>query len=190
MELDRREHDLAESRAALSVLESGTRRKEIEAEKARLDGLRMEEAYLQDVQAKLIVSSPVAGVVTTPRLKEKVGQFVREGDTICVIEQPEALEAEITLTEQDVAPVAVGQVVGLKVRARPHDTFPARVDRIAPSAVKGEGQNTVTVYCRLESGAPLRSGMTGYGRVYTGQRSAGGYVIDRAVRHMRTEFWW
>ena len=32
--------------------------------------------------------------------------------------------------------------------------------------------------------------MTGYARVYTEERSLGGYLFDRGVRFVRTEFWW
>jgi hypothetical protein len=45
------------------------------------------------------------------------------------------------------------------------------------------------VYCRLE-GTPLRPGMSGYARVYGESRSVGGFLLSRAVRLVRTEFWW
>jgi hypothetical protein len=32
--------------------------------------------------------------------------------------------------------------------------------------------------------------MTGYGRVYTGRRPLGEILLDRAMRFLRTEFWW
>ena len=51
----------------------------------------------------------------------------------------------------------------------------ARVDRIAPAAARGEGQSTVTVYCRLD-GTPLRPGMGGHARFYGDQRSVGGFL--------------
>ena len=68
------------------------------------------------MQSRLVVHSPVPGVVTTPRLKEKIGQYVREGDLICLVEEPGALEAEVAVPEQDVARVRVGQPVGLKAQ--------------------------------------------------------------------------
>ena len=113
------------------------------------------------MQAKLVVYSPLPGVVTTPRLKEKVGQYVREGELICLVEEPDAVEVEIAVPEQDAGRVRVGQPVGLKARSLVNETFTARVDRIAPAAVTGDGQSTMTVYCRLE-GTPLRPGMSGY----------------------------
>lgn len=36
----------------------------------------------------------------------------------------------------------------------------------------------------------LRTAMSGYARVYTGRRSLGGILLDRAMRLFRTEFWW
>ena len=36
----------------------------------------------------------------------------------------------------------------------------------------------------------LRPEMTGYARVYTGQRPVGGLLWNRAWRFLRTEFWW
>jgi putative peptide zinc metalloprotease protein len=190
LELDRREHKLTEDRATLTSLETGPRAKEIEAEQAKLESLREEERYLLSVQEKLIVYSPVVGIVTTPRLKEKVGQFVREGDLICLVEEPEVLEADIAIAEQDVARVQIGQSVALKARALPNQTFTTRVDRIAPAANKGEGQNNVTVYCRLEKSAAPLPGMTGNARIYGESRSVGGFLIDRSMRYLRTEFWW
>jgi hypothetical protein len=32
--------------------------------------------------------------------------------------------------------------------------------------------------------------MTGYARVFTGRRSLGSVLLDRALRWVRTEFWW
>jgi multidrug efflux pump subunit AcrA (membrane-fusion protein) len=190
LELDSREHQLTETRAKLTFLESSTRTREVDAEQARLDGLREEERYLKELQDKLIVYCPATGVVTTQRLKEKLGQFVREGELICMVENPDSLEAEITLSEQDVGRVHIGQQIGLKARSLLGETFTARVDRIAPAAAKGDGRNTVTVYCRLQDAAALRPGMTGHARVYGDERSIGGFLIDRAVRFLRTEFWW
>jgi hypothetical protein len=100
------------------------------------------------------------------------------------------LEAEITLAEQDAGRVGSGQAVGLKARALPHEWFTARVDRVAPAAAPVDGPTAVTVYCRLPEAGPLRPGLTGYARVYRDERSVGGYLIDRSVRFLRTEFWW
>jgi hypothetical protein len=131
------------------------------------------------------------GQVVTPRLREKVGQHLREGDLICLVEGRGGLEAEIILAEHDVARVRSGQPVWLKARALPYQTFHTRVDRLAPAGVRGDAQCSLTVYCRLDDVPDeLRAEMTGYARVETGRRSIGAILLDRLLRLVRTEFWW
>jgi multidrug efflux pump subunit AcrA (membrane-fusion protein) len=190
-ELARREKDLADAESTLTLLEAGTRPEEIDAARAHLAHLEEEAHYLEALQPKLFVSSSVAGVITTARLKEKIGQYLREGELICDVEESASLEAEITITEQEVARVKPGQVVELKARALPFETFSAQVDRVAPAAANGDVQSTVNVYCRLQTvPAELRPGMSGYARVYSGKRPMFEIALDRALRFVRTEFWW
>jgi hypothetical protein len=102
-----------------------------------------------------------------------------------------------------VARVRPDQAVTLKARSLPFETFPARVSRLAPVAVRDEGQpsipaaaraelpGTVTIYCRLEEGGPsLRPGMSGHARIACGPSPLGEYLLGRAFRFFRTEFWW
>jgi len=120
-----------------------------------------------------------------------VGQYLREGELIGVVEEPGGLEAEIALPEQEVRRVQAGQQVELKARSAPFETVAVQVDRIAPAAGKGEVQSTITVYCRLgDCAADLRPGMTGHARIVTGRRAPGLIFLDRGLRYLRTEFWW
>jgi hypothetical protein len=86
-ELACRDKELADAQAVLAVLEVGNRPEEIAAERARLERLQEEALYLERLQDKLTLSSPVGGVITTPRLKEKAGEYVREGEVICRVEE-------------------------------------------------------------------------------------------------------
>ena len=190
-EVARRERELAEARAGLRLLQAGTRPEEVEAQRARLAGLQKELKHLEEQRCKQEVFSPVSGLVTTARLKEKVGQYLHEGDLICVVEADKGLEAEIALAEQDVARVRPGQTVRLKARSLPYETFPPPGARAAPAAARGEAQSSVTVYCRFDR-APddLRTEMTGFARVDTGRRPIVAILLDRTLRFLRTEFWW
>jgi multidrug efflux pump subunit AcrA (membrane-fusion protein) len=201
-ELARRESELAEAGAALALLEAGTRPEEIEAEQARLARLEAEVLYLEGVQVKTRVTSPVAGRLTTPHLRELVGHYYQEGELIGEVKSPSALEAEIRMTEQDSARIRPGQRIELKIRALPFKKVYARVDRIAPVAAPppssrespvppGEMPSSVTISCRLEDPpAVLRPGMTGYAHVARGRRPIGEIAAERAVRLLRTEYWW
>jgi multidrug resistance efflux pump len=203
-ELGRRDKELAEARSILAVLEAGSRPEEIEAQQAQLSRLQEEVAYLEGLKTRLQITSPVGGLVTTPRLRDKIGQYFKEGDFICQIEDPALLEAEISLAEQEAALVRPGLPVELKARALPLETFRGRVERIAPrthhtdgteattpTAGKADGQGLVIVYCRvLEGSDDLRPGMSGQARVLCGQAPISEILLHRALRFLRTEFWW
>jgi putative peptide zinc metalloprotease protein len=191
VELGRREKELAEARATLALMEAGTRPDEISAERAHVERLKEEALYLEKLQEKVLLHSPVPGLVSSARMKERIGCYYREGDLICLIEEPSGLEAEVTLDEQEAARVQGDLAADLKARALPFETFAARVERVAPNAVPGEVQSTVTVYCRLEDGdAGLKPGMTGSARIYLGRRPLGVILTHRLMRFLRTELWW
>jgi multidrug resistance efflux pump len=190
-ELARREKDLADTESSLALLEAGARPEEIEAERARLARLQEERRYLAELGAKVLVRSPVAGIVSTPRLKEKVGQHLDEGAPICVVEDLGMLEAEMALREDELNGVQPGQPVQFKARALPFRTFEGTVSRVAPNVVSHESRSTVTVYCNVQNaGAELRPGMTGLGRIARGRQPMAALMGTRALKYLRTEFWW
>jgi len=192
-EAARRKKELADVEAALKLMQAGGRPEEIEAEQARLARITEELAHLVDTRSKLEIRSPLAGVMTTARMKEKIGQYFEKGTLICVVEDAQGLEAELALPEQEVNGVRAGQTVELKARSLPFHTFNARVDRVAPRAEKEQGalEGKVVVYCTLEkSETELLAGMTGMGRVFRGERAVADVLTNKALRQLRTEFWW
>lgn len=190
-ELARREKELAEAKAALTLLEAGNREEEIKAAEASLARQQEELAFLQGQQKKLSLFSRVDGVITTPHFQDRVGEYFEEGSLICEIEEAQNLEVEITLDECKVSKVEPGQTVELKARALPYETFEAEVERIAPSATSGDEQSTVTIYSRLADVSPeLKPEMTGYARIYCGRRPIGEIAADYVMSFIRTEFWW
>jgi len=204
-ELAKRDKDVRDAQGLLVVLEAGPRPEEVRAARAHLAVVREELSYLKTLTTKVVVPCPIPGVVTTPRPKEQVGRFVKEGDLICVVEEPTALEAEIAMAEHDVGRIRPGQPVELRVRSLPLETIHGHVVRLAPAATRpetgpalgtvaparGEAAGTITVYCQLDTGGPdLRPGVTGYARVSCGSRTVGDLAWDRVRRMVRTEFWW
>jgi len=193
-ELASREQRLAEARSTLTLMEFGTRPEEIDAERARLTRLEEEARYLETLGERSVVRSPVRGVITTARLREKIGQYLREGDLICEVEPAGSLEAEIALDEQDADRILPDSPVELKARSLPLATFRGRVARIAPRATKAREeavQANLIVYCHLDDRSlPLRPGMTGHARVIRGRKPIGEILFRSALRVIRTEFWW
>lgn len=195
-EVAKREKELADVEAALALLKAGARPEDIEAERARLAKFQEELDYFHEMQQKQELRCGLTGLITTPRLKEKVGQFLEKGTLICTVEDLRTLEAEIAIPEDKMEGVRIGQTINLKARAFPMKTFNGRVDRIAPianlaAATPAENQSTITVYCRVDNpDAELRSGMSGHGRIYRGRKTLATVAGMGLLRYFRTEFWW
>lgn len=190
-ELASREKELDEAKAALTLLEAGSRQEEIEAAEASLARQKEELAFLEEQKSKLPLYSNVDGVITTPHLKDRLGEYIEQGGLVCDIEEASSLEIEIDIPEDRICDVTPGQSVDLKARAMPYETFEAKVDRIAPAATSGDHQSTITVYCRLvNDSTALKPEMTGHARIYCGKKPLGEIGLDYVLRFVRTEFWW
>jgi HlyD family secretion protein len=172
-------------------MEAGVRREAIAGQQARVHRILEELRELQEQQERLIVCTPVGGVVTTHRFRESVGRYYQAGDAILLVEDVSALEAEIQLDEQCARRLRNGQSVKLRARSLPLEARLGIVQGIGDAAEPGEGASHIKVVCSIEDSAiSLRPGMSGYARVNTGLRPVGVILIDRVLRYLRTEYWW
>lgn len=200
-ELTKRNQQLASSKAALALLEAGSRPEEIDAAKAKLARLREELKFLNDERTKLAIRAPISGVVSTPRMHEKSGQMIPKGGLVCTIENVSTANIEITVLEEDVVGLEAGQRVRLKARSLPFETAEAEVRRVSPTiaatAAVAPGQPpastppTFTVYCRIPNDdGRLKAGMTGFAKILRDRKPLGNVVVGKVLKYVRTEFWW
>jgi len=187
------EKELDEAQGRLSVLLAGSRKEEIEATEAEIGRLTAQQRLLEEQLLLMRVVSPHAGVITTPRMKEKVGQLVSKGTLIAEVHDLRTIEAEIAVPEQEIADVQVGQPVVLKARSYPTESFEGTVTAIAPAAVRPDealDQKIIRVITKIDN-APLllKSQMTGNAKIYSGKRSIAELMTRRLVRYLRVEFW-
>ncbi|PYP29039.1 MAG: hypothetical protein DMD49_13675, partial [Gemmatimonadetes bacterium] len=100
-----RSKELDEARGRLKVLLAGSRPEEIEAIEAELARLKAQRAYVEEQLQRVRIVSPIAGVITTPKLKEKVGQHVKKGDLIAEVHELRTVTAEIAIPEKEISDV-------------------------------------------------------------------------------------
>ena len=160
--------DLDAARADLSLLEAGARPEAIsaaEAERARIVG---ELAHLRAEAELLTLASPIAGVVATERVEDKLHASLAPGDLFAVIHDPDVLTAELALAESDpLSELAVGDEVVLKPYGVPGADIRVRVARFQP-AVAGNRVVAVTTPFAVER--PI-AGLSGRARVYGHEHS-------------------
>jgi putative peptide zinc metalloprotease protein len=185
-------NELEQARGRLGMLRAGNRPEEIRATAQAVARAKAERNRLEGEIARLVLIAPHAGVVMTPRLSQKVGEYVKPGDLIAEIHALDRLTAEIGVSERDIGEVRVGQPVALRLRAYPNRTFRGTVTRIASAAADTGWREQRTV--RVEVNLPnvddkLRPMMTGYARIYVGDQRALDVLTRRVRRYIRVEFW-
>jgi multidrug resistance efflux pump len=187
-----REKELEEAAGELRLLQAGTRPEEIEAVQAEIARLEVRRQYLELQLEQVRITSPIAGIVTTPRVEEKLGEYVERGELIAEVHELQRVHAEISVPEKEIADVRLGQEVTLKARAFPGRTFTGSVTSIAPAARYSEeyDESRITVATELQNpDLLLKPQMTGTAKIHCGERRAITLLTRRLVRFLRVEFW-
>ncbi len=190
-----RQKELEEAEGKLKVLLAGSRPEEIQALEAEVGRLDVQQGYLQDQLDRVNLLSPISGVVTTPKLKEKIGEHVNKGDLVATIHELKTVLAEIAVSEKEISDVKIGATVVLRARAYPQRAFEGTVTAIAPTVTKAkeetrQADRTITVTTQLDNAElMLKPDMTGTAKVYCGKRRLLDLVTRRLSRYLRVEFW-
>jgi putative peptide zinc metalloprotease protein len=151
--------------------------------------------YLAEEAEKLLLRSPISGVMLTPRLADLQGDYLDEGAPLAEIGDLSSLRARVYVSEYDVSRVHAEAEVRIVVDGLPRkwnarSTGLAAVSSLAdPSLVessKYKGLVPPNFYCEqlLVSNADgaLRPGMRGTARIYGRRRSLVSFAWE-TIRH-------
>jgi len=151
---------------------------------------RDEVALLEEQLRATIVRAPVDGVVLTDAPEDRLGTYAAPGTLLLQVGRLDTLELEFTVSQRDVARVAPGDVVRLRVDALPQQTFEGRVTALGPAAPDSAAPGQFPVRALVpNAGAALRPGMTPVARVLTGPASTAERLLRSPVRWTRM-LWW
>jgi putative peptide zinc metalloprotease protein len=169
---------------------------------------------LQKKIDKLTIESEIDGVVVTPRVEERLGDFIREGEILFELADYRQVKINIIIPEAEMSKVEVGQEVELKTHSFPAQTFAGRVREIAPAQVasldnlalssrfggvlptapdyeKGETPNLPYFQVSMildNSDGFLRPGMTGVSRILTGEKPLAAILWYKLMRFAKFDF--
>jgi GAF domain-containing protein len=180
--------DVADRLAATA--ESRANAAEGQMQRARVAALRQEVALLDEQIAATTVRAPVSGVVLTARPEERIGMHLDAGDLVVALGRTDTLELDLGVEQREIARVAAGQRVLVRVDALPQRTFEGRVTFVGQ--VPAEARGTVTYPVRAgvaNTGGLLRPGMAAHAKVLTGSMSVAGRVLRGPVRWLRLVWW-
>lgn len=163
-----------------SMFEAESRRNELQA---RID---MEEARFANTSLR----APVSGVIVTPRVDERVGQFLQKGTELCVVADTRSILAEVAVPEVEASLVKVGQAVDFKLNPYPTRTFHGVLTRVG-SHVRDDGKDRFLV-CEARTdnpGALLKTGMLGKAKVATRKVPLAVAIFRKPARYFWNKLW-
>jgi len=182
--------ELEQAQSELNLLLAGSRKEQIQIAEASVKKLEEQLNLITKELGYLKILSPIDGVIATPHLKNKIGEYLDKGDLFCDVVSEGVVIVEMPVPEKEIADVRVGFPITIKIRGYPGRAFEARVKSIAPVAIDKDGERKVTVKGELPNpDGVLKSGMTGVGKILCGKRMIGELLSRRAIRWLRTEFW-
>jgi biotin carboxyl carrier protein len=136
------------------------------------------------------ILSPVTGWVTAGDLKKRIGAPVKTGDTMFEVAPLESLRAELSVSEDDVPDLVVGQEGELATASFPSQRIKFTVERINPVAEIADQRNVFKVRVVLgERPAWMRPGMEGVSKVYIGRHSYAWIWTRPAINWIRMKLW-
>jgi len=187
---DIKRKELAYAESELQLLLAGTRIESIRAAESQVEKLESKLAILEKELAHQKIRSPIDGLVATPYLRNRIGDYLDKGDVLCKIVSEGKVQVKMPIPEKEIGDIQVDFPITMKVRGYPRKTYQSRVQEIAPVTTETESGKKVVVYGELDnSDGSLKGGMTGIGKILCGKRMILDIASRRAIRWLRTEFW-
>jgi putative peptide zinc metalloprotease protein len=181
----------ASGKSAQAVRERIRLQKELAVAAANLDALQ--------------IRAPFDGIVITPGIRQRVGEYLAAGDEFCRLSDPRTMKARIFVSDRDLNDVRPGASVRVKVLPYVFRTYLGHVEQILPAAAADLpvaqtqklmrlGQELsnrfVVVMAFPNPDGTLSSGMTGVAKITVKSRPLAWQVGRSGWHWLRSQIWW
>jgi putative peptide zinc metalloprotease protein len=205
-----RQQDVTQKQANLSLVLSGPHpeeiaaaRKELEAAKAELGRQQQQFKYEQEQLQRTQLIMPLDGRLITSYLDQKVGSYLKQGNTFAVAEDDRYIRGEVRIPEYNVGEFNLGAWVEIKLLAYPNRPFRGKVSSIEPAASAQNASSTTTNaptsnlserFIRVIVDIPnseeiLKASMTGYAKIDGSTKPLVVAFTRPIVRFIQIEIW-
>lgn len=207
---------LQEALADLDLIKSPPQPEKVRALLADQEALQaLADDYTTDLE-RTTLASPIAGRVVTPDIEQISGAYLKPGqrDLVMEIEDARTVQAEVEVSEEEVADVHPGAPVRL-IAWTWHDTpIEGSVVSIAPVAAPPARNSTTAIVHEESAGigalqvpgastrilrvitvipnpdGRLKSEMTGYAKIAAGERPLWDVIFRPLIRWVRVKAWY
>ncbi|MCZ6669942.1 MAG: GAF domain-containing protein [Acidobacteria bacterium] len=156
----------------------------------RRDQTAEEMNLLRRQLEKTMITSPVNGVIITPRLEQKVGMFLAKGEEFCRVADMQEVAVEILVPEAEIQEIREGQKLRLKIDSFPLRIFFGEIEIVGERVTEKDRKRYLIARARIDgNGLPLKTGMLGRAKILVGHRSLGYFLFRRPVRGLYRMVW-
>lgn len=161
-----------------------------QAEQAQAD-IELLQFYIGQAQ----ITSPISGMVLTGDLKKQEGGPVEKGKVLFEVAPLRSLRAELSVPEDRIADVQVGQEGELATASDPGKRVKFVVERVNPITEVVEQHNVIKVRVRLlemdeQSKSRIKPGLEGVAKItIPGKRSYAWLWTHRMINWLRMKLW-
>jgi multidrug resistance efflux pump len=188
---------LADARASYAIAISDVARYQEVADSVNMfeaqskrDELKVRIALEEDRLARTSLRAPSSGVIVTPRIEERVGQFLTKGTELCVIADAGSVVAEVAIPETEVALIRENEPVTLKLNPYPTRTFRGTLTRPGTHVREDGKDRFVVAEARIEEHSGLlKTGMQGKAKVSTDRVPLAVAIFRKPVRYLWNKLW-
>ena len=153
----------------------------------------------------LQIRAPLDGIIVTPDIRQRVGQFLVAGDEFCHLSDPGTMKARIFVSDRDLNDVRPGAPARVKVLPYAFRTYSGHVEQILPAAATDAPVSQPQKLTRLgqeltnrfvvimvfpNADGTLRGGMTGAAKITVKSRPLAWQVGRSAWHWLRSQIWW
>jgi putative peptide zinc metalloprotease protein len=166
--------------------------------------LRFDLATAEEGRAALKLRAPVAGVVTTPEVEQRIGEYIAEGQLFAVVADRSSLRARVFVRDWELEDVKEGAPVQLNLLANPLHTYTGHVRQILPASAPDQpvyepkkleryGQELSNYFAVVlefpNPGGALREGLTGTAKIEGRRRPLVWHFARNSWRWLRSQVW-
>jgi multidrug resistance efflux pump len=146
-----------------------------------LDRLQYKIDLLKYREENLEIKSPLDGVVLTSKVEDAERLPVQVGEGLFEVAPLRALKVLVRVPADEIAHLATGQDVQLRLDAYPDQELSGVVEKIRPRSEIHDSENVFVAEVLLENiDQRIRPGMDGSAKVTTARRALGWIVFHRA----------
>lgn len=192
-----RQKEITQAQANLQLVLSGANPEEIEAARQEVAGaqaelrrLQQQLNYAQTQEQGTQLIMPFDGYLVDAYLQQKLGSYLNVGDTFAAVQDNSNLLVEIEIPEYDAGEIPVAAQAQVKLVAYPNDKIMGKVVAIEPATSEELYGIVFKVLVEVEGyQRQLRPGMSGYAKIYVGEKPLIVLLTRPLARFLQIEFW-